>query len=861
MDKIVLYMQTDKPLSGVHKNYLDILCYLADEMEYETYYINNFFAEDFENHKSTKNNFIDINECDYSQFEDAIFLAPANYVFFLMEHISALKNARISLLCSDASIVERLSNQLKKSKSDFVSLIPTLKYSDCCIFANRLSLIGAYKKGLKNVNCDYLPQTIINANNYDDSVEFAKNTKPVSETEINIGWLGPISPAALNVLKKLSNDLLDNYNSKGEEMEDGTINCDNVPKINIHVIGNGSVMWNMDFSKYSPAIRFIYTGELRYEEYLAYLRRYVDVAFCVNENVLSAASCGIPVLIPIYQNKMTNTDKYVYLFNNDSYNLRWSEDELWTLSLKTTTISDIVEDIYTKNLKSEYALRCLETYNENYSLTSCANNLIKSITKNSLTVKKLTSVKGVKEHLSKFRSFVKKYSNKTYRDFLNYLNGQIPDDNVTEKEVVKEAPTKKSLKSFIKKNTPNRILNHKFYSVQGTFKKKEAKIRKLYRKNGKIKVAFILVFNSVFPTRPVFEYMLNTDDFEPYIIIAPNVSRTMKYQKDTLYEAYNNLSEQYPGHVILGYDVKEDTYLELDEEYSVIFFCNPYKHLVHKFHEVEYFLDKNVLTLYMNYGFAALNFWDEVLGTDFYNYIWKACIETKSNYDYLSQHQKIRAKNALVTGYLKMDKLAQFEPSPKERKMIMICPHHTVWGWEKLSISNFLDYYNFFKELPQLYPDIDFVFRPHPLLFANLIAHGIWTQKQIDNYLSDMLKQENIIYDTDGDYLERFANSDAMIHDCGSFIGEYLYTEKPCCYMMKSEEQTMNGLLPLGQECMKQYYYAFSKEDICKFIDDVVINGDDPMREQREDFAKNTLKVNYPNSARFVTEYIKSKIS
>lgn len=403
----------------------------------------------------------------------------------------------------------------------------------------------------------------------------------------------------------------------------------------------------------------------------------------------------------------------------------------------------------------------------------------------------------------------------------------------------------------------------KFFKAQKHYKRVIKKLRHEIRKdkeNKKVKAGFLIVFNSVFPVRPVFECMQKDSAYDPYIIVIPDVSRTYKYMLDTFTEAYNLLKEQYGDRVIAGYDMETDEYLDLKEEYNILFFCNPYKHLVNPLHHVEYFLDKKCLPIYSSYGFAALKFFDEVISTDFYNYMWKACLEAPSNLEYIQKYEKIKGKNGVVTGYIKMDKYAEVVAGKYTRRRIIICPHHTVWGWKTLNISNFLKYSELFVELPELFPDIDFVFRPHPLLFVNLRTYNIWTEQEIKKYMERLLSHSNMTYDKSGDYMQQFADSDAMIHDCGSFIGEYLYTEKPCCYMMKSLDDTMNNLIPLGQKCMEQYYHAFNRDDILKFITEVVVKGKDPKREQRINFVENELKVNYPNAAEFVCNMIKKEL-
>ena len=67
--------------------------------------------------------------------------------------------------------------------------------------------------------------------------------------------------------------------------------------------------------------------------------------------------------------------------------------------------------------------------------------------------------------------------------------------------------------------------------------------------------------------------------------------------------------------------------------------------------------------------------------------------------------------------------------------------------------------------------------------------------------------------------------------------------------MLKNLEQVQDGLLPLGQACMENYYKALSENDIISFIEEVVIKGNDPLAEARVNFVRSQLKVNYPNAS------------
>lgn len=411
---------------------------------------------------------------------------------------------------------------------------------------------------------------------------------------------------------------------------------------------------------------------------------------------------------------------------------------------------------------------------------------------------------------------------------------------------------RKSWRAYIKKK--------EYLQFQAGYNKKLKYLNEHPSTREVIKTAFIVIFDSTFPAISVFEKMLSDMAFDPFIIVTPDISRGKKHSDEAYHHSYNNLYEKYGDRVIRGYNCETGNYLELKDEYPLIFFSNPYRNMVHPYHYIDYFKDKNVLTAYIDYGFPAVKYARVVFQTDFYSKVWKVFSDSNITKKELFFHQPIRGKNAIVTGYSKMDKLEKAPLESRARKRIIICPHHTVLGWKPLDISNFETYAELFVRLPKDFPDIDFVFRPHPLLFTNLLNSKKWSQEKLDDYMERMLSYPNIVYDESGDYFTLFKNSDAMIHDCSSFIGEYLFTENPCCYLLKNESQIKEVYTQLGQLCLKHYYKAFTENDIYQFIQQVVINGDDPIKNKRQAFSRKVLKRYYPHSAETITVYLKKTL-
>lgn len=845
LNKIVYFIENPSRISGVQAIIPDILSNIPEDSNVEAYYINIASGTQYEKN-NTSLRFIDLNECDFSQFEDAVFVVPANYLLFLLPYISELKKARLCLYIYDSLCYKRFIGKL--DKPDQLKLAELLDSTKSMIYVNN-KYVGVWEHGLVVYDRQIIPHS------ESSNVPDIPSKTAFDPTEINIGWVGAITPAALECISGIADELYQSfYPEQTEDQSDMVYPV----KFIFHIIGFGKIMWNMNFPKYSPLIRFTYTGNLSDEDMQTYIIENLDLVAAYNANAIKCAMCGVPTIIPAIDNEPKRPlRKYVYFYDAKHYILCWKKEELHKLRNCSYTLKHIIEHLCDDNIRTYIGSECRKAAYEKYSYESNVKKLFSLAENTTLTVGICLDEPSIRGTLNQFNDYRKSIGNEN-ASFGDYVAYKYPAAQPN----VPDSTSKKTFGELLKKHLPDSIKYPKYYQVQKSYHKKERRIHRKYKKTGKIKVGFIVVFNSVFPERPVFEKMLDDDVLDPYIIIAPNVSKTYRYMMSTYDEAYNNLSAEYPGRVVGGYDEKSDTYLELKDEYSVIFFANPYKHLVHQYHEIEYFLDKDVLPLYANYGLAVVRFWEEVIATDFYNYLWKVCLETKGNLEFLKSKEIIKGKNGIVTGCLKMDKLASQKPRPdKTRKMIMICPHHTVWGWKALNISNFLEYYQLFVDLPKMYPQIDFVFRPHPLLFANLKAHKIWTQEQIDKYLEEMLSSDNIIYDTTGDYHEVFANSDAMIHDCASFTGEYLYTEKPCCYMLKKGVELSDTYIPLGEQCLENYYHAYNADDICQFIDDVVLGGNDPLKEQREKFAREELKVNYPHTSEFIMDVLKEKLT
>jgi len=850
--KIAFFFKKQQAVGGSLIFFFKLASYLAEQGEYEVLYFNlpNIDLEEGYLSESVQTHYMPY--CDFNVLEDADIIVPFNHVISLLTYIKGVKTGRILLYNWQPDATVLLRNQLYYKNREIAPLLELFCEKDAVAFMAESDRVACNKWIEGEFNRRYVP--VFPSENNDYSLQHALH----GINRVSIGWMSRLDTekiySLINMLEAIRSD-------------------DTIEKVDLHIIGDGPARNKINIQRYSSKVRFIFTSFLFGEERDQYFLDNVDIAVTMGVSALDTGMLGIPTVVPSVMTRPFEGNRFVYLFDVKDYSLGWSNEDLDLLGLETHTIGEVIRAVYSEEGKKEIGAACLNYCKDNYSIEKTAQLMVSALQNSQLTQEDCRNNSVLNAHLTAFQNYRKLRRGRDYDIFVTFIRkvNQIQGKSLFKKIKILTSiacnPIKKKIGGYWGKIVRRlkligiRRKNLKYFNaIQNSYQEKAEIIKKVYENTGKIKVAHLVILNASFPTRPIFEEMLKDSAFDPYIIVVPDVQRSIQYRNVSLQNTYDELANQYGERVLYGYDPLENTYLELGEEYQLVCFNNPYRKMAHKYHHIAYFTDKNVLTLYVNYGFAAVKYGRAIMDTNFYNLCWKVCIDSPINLRDLKKHHVIKGRNAFVTSYLKMDRYALAPLHHNRRKTIIISPHHTVLGWDTLDISNFLAYSDFFLELPKRYPDIDFVFRPHPLLFNNLLEGKRWTQKRIDNYLSSIEQIPNIRYDCSGDYFEVFANSDGMIHDCSSFIGEYLFTEKPCCYMLKSKKEIKEVMNPMGVACMNNYYKAFSKEDILRFIDDVIIGGIDPLKERREKFSREELKFNYPHAAESVINMIKDTL-
>lgn len=385
----------------------------------------------------------------------------------------------------------------------------------------------------------------------------------------------------------------------------------------------------------------------------------------------------------------------------------------------------------------------------------------------------------------------------------------------------------------------------KYYTKQMEYVRK---IKDLRNSNRPICVYFFVLDASVWKYESVYRYMLSDDRFIPKILVCPIKNQSRQYMLDKMNRCYSYfVSNGYD--VQKAYDEVNDLYVDASVlEPDIIFFTSPYRSI----NDDRYYINKlaNVLICYCNYSYCNVPL-KYSCADIFHQLVWRYYIECDDN---LLQVKKFySAKNSLVTGYPMIDNFINHTPATwpwklrdMNLKRIIWAPHHTIEGnTDDIAFSTFLEYYDLMLEIAEKYSDqIQIVFKPHSILKPALYKHPKWGVEKTDAYYAKWANGYNTAYE-DGDYIDLFLTSDAMIHDCGSFIIEYLYTNKPV--MLLDNGIRLSQSNNAGINAYNCHYIGKCRSDILNFVNNL-INDNDEKSVLRANYYKKYLLQPYGNS-------------
>lgn len=384
-------------------------------------------------------------------------------------------------------------------------------------------------------------------------------------------------------------------------------------------------------------------------------------------------------------------------------------------------------------------------------------------------------------------------------------------------------------------------------------------VKQLRKKKGKLNVLFFVINASCWKFATVYQKMSKHKRYNPIILVCPQCDRGEEHKREQQQSCFDFFRTR-GYNVINSFDAATGNYIDARSlSPDIIFYTNPYEGLIDNRYYISNFSD--VLTCYANYAFLN-NDEKWAASLPLHKQVWKYFCE----YDLTRHYNKVGTKlyydNRVVVGYPMYDCFvdksfvgSDWKQPDSSKKRIIYAPHHTIEadGW--IHYSTFLSTGEIMATLRDKYKDkVQFVFKPHPLLKIKLYKTTEWGKEKTDAYYKAWANAENSsIVDTD--YVDLFKSSDAMIHDCGSFIVEYLYVQKPVMHL--NTGQITEELNVEAKAAYQAHYLMKETEDIEYFITEVVLKGKDMKKQERETVFKKLL---IPPHNRLVADNILNEI-
>lgn len=370
----------------------------------------------------------------------------------------------------------------------------------------------------------------------------------------------------------------------------------------------------------------------------------------------------------------------------------------------------------------------------------------------------------------------------------------------------------------------NNFKNNKIYVF---FKqKKYNNLVKNIRLKKNISILFLTNHISQWKYQSLFKTFSLNKRYKCSVVFVPdenyneNFSHSYKFNKREF--------KNYDINLISSYDFNINKWIDLNSKFKpdIVFFPRAFNNYKNKYsiHSFE-----QSLTCYVPYS-LHIDYNDKTqCATYFHQFLWKQFLPFKDNIEIAKKNYD--AKNVLITDYpgcdeFKINKSSETVWKNMNNKKVIWAPHHTIDFYNKKNyFSTFLDINQKMIDLSIKYQNsIDFCFKPHPGLKEKLFLHDQWGKEKTNNYFNFWKNSSNTIL-SESNYQNLFIESDALILDSVSFTAEYLYLDKPLCFLTKLNFDYNSSLNIIGVKIFNEIKKAYNIYEIIEFLEKSVLKN------------------------------------
>lgn len=415
----------------------------------------------------------------------------------------------------------------------------------------------------------------------------------------------------------------------------------------------------------------------------------------------------------------------------------------------------------------------------------------------------------------------------------------------------------KIIKCFFPKELEEKILKFGYDTkieknlnyIEKNQKKVKIKLKQKLERKEKLNVAFYVYDPSKWKCQSLYEQMEKDERFEPIVFATKcaaskeNFNYQTKKDVEETYEFFKkkNMKVKY------AFDISKDKFIPFEKmkpKPDIIIYQHPW--YVETF-QGPVVCSKFALTFYVPYFIATTKMFFEY-GLRFHQYVTGHFVLNESIKDEFSKKIPNEGKNLISVGHPQIDEILK-DKTPNEEKYIIYAPHWSVTG-ENIRLSTFDWSAKFIQDFAFKNKDLNWVFKPHPLLYNFLISSNFMSKKEVDEYFNRWGEIGEVFLS--GAYVPLFKKSSILITDCGSFLTEYLFTKKPCVHLISKEGAEFNKSV---QKISNSYYQAKNKEELEEILNSLIFEKNDYKKPERQACLEE-LELGKENSSSKIIEEI-----
>lgn len=366
-------------------------------------------------------------------------------------------------------------------------------------------------------------------------------------------------------------------------------------------------------------------------------------------------------------------------------------------------------------------------------------------------------------------------------------------------------------------------------------------VKRIKNKNKKIIVVFYVTENQKWAYQSLYEEFEKNTNFTPLIVIGvPNHIHIENKKIQSILDENYNFFKKKEMHVEYGYKNGEFINLKFFNP-DIVFYEQPWE--IPKIHRPNH-VSKYALTCFCPYSIST-NALVIKNNSKFFEYIWKYFIASEILKDEYKNEYKRNIDSLIVTGHPKLD--SHFEKTENsDKKYVIYAPHHAITG-SLLNYSTFEWSGKFMLDYAKSHQEFNWVFKPHPNIKFYFKEIGYMTDEEIENYYEEWAKI-GIVHE-EGNYFGLFNNSECMITDCGSFLVEYFFTNKPLIHLISSNSSIHSSL---NKICSNYYYKVHNIDVLESYLNEILVKKNDFLKNTRTKKIKDIFPTESKNASKII---------